>query len=251
MKQPTKALLVLLLGIIPYLGYAEVPGTISFQGYLEDDSGNPINGTTEINFSIPSTVWNEYYPAVPVNNGVQGAQGPAGSIGAQGPKGAQGTQGPTGAQGPKGEKGDTGPQGVAGPMGPQGEKGEPGPQPDRLWTPISKINLGSLPDKFIGTSTYSIPSAVPVTAKEIFVYAYIRTGGHNPSRDIEFRIYTKEGSTEYSHYLFAHGYHQDAWSYNSNTFWLPTTVAWQINITSSGTAVSGNVDSQLYLVGYR
>ncbi len=70
MKQPTKALLVLLLGIIPYLGYAEVPNTISFQGYLEDDSGNPINGTTEINFSIPSMVWNEYYPAVSINNGV-------------------------------------------------------------------------------------------------------------------------------------------------------------------------------------
>ena len=65
-----KTLFVLLLSILPYLSYAEVPGTISFQGYLSDDAGVPINGPTDITFSIPGTEWNEQHPSVPVNNGV-------------------------------------------------------------------------------------------------------------------------------------------------------------------------------------
>lgn len=65
-----KVLFVLLLGIMPYLSYAEIPGTISFQGYLSDDAGAPINGPTEIAFAIPGTDWNEYHPSVLVNQGV-------------------------------------------------------------------------------------------------------------------------------------------------------------------------------------
>jgi hypothetical protein len=322
-----KSLFVLLLGIMPYLGYADVPGTITFQAHLSDASGNSVEGATDITFFIPGTDWMEQHSSVSVNKGVfsvllgnqmsladvdfsqvlqlhievngisrtipissvpyafhaktvendsdtlqalnctsgqvaewngsrwvcadkaGGLEGSQGSKGEKGDTGSQGVAGPTGPQGQKGEKGDTGPQG---PKGDPGTQGPAGPQPDRLWTPISKVNLGSLPYQFIGTSTYSIPSAVSVTAKEILVYAYIKTGGGNPDKDIEFRIYTKNGPTEYSFYLFAHGYSQGAWSYNSETFWLPTTVAWQINVTSSGTVLSGNVfQSDLYLVGYR
>ena len=65
-----KMLFVLLLGVVPYLSYAEVPGTISFQGYLADDAGTPVNGPTDITFSIPGTDWNEQHFGVSVNNGV-------------------------------------------------------------------------------------------------------------------------------------------------------------------------------------
>ncbi len=69
-----KALLVLLLGVIPYLGYADVPGTISFQGYLSDDLGKPVNGTTDITFSMPGTAWVELHTGVPVKRGVFSVQ---------------------------------------------------------------------------------------------------------------------------------------------------------------------------------
>jgi hypothetical protein len=70
----SKYLLVTLLAIMPYLAYADVPGTISFQGYLSDDSGNAVNGTTDITFSIVDTSWNEEHNNVPVNNGVFSVQ---------------------------------------------------------------------------------------------------------------------------------------------------------------------------------
>ncbi|HAI69468.1 MAG TPA: hypothetical protein DCM38_08540 [Gammaproteobacteria bacterium] len=64
-----KILFVLLLGILPYLSYAEVPGIISFQGYLTDDA-IPINGPTDIIFSIPGTAWTEQHLGVLVKQGL-------------------------------------------------------------------------------------------------------------------------------------------------------------------------------------
>lgn len=65
-----KTLFVLLLGIMPYLSYAEVPGIISFQGYLLDDAGTPVNAPTNMIFSIPGTAWTEQHSEVPVKQGL-------------------------------------------------------------------------------------------------------------------------------------------------------------------------------------
>ena len=64
-----KTLFVLLLGILPYLSYAEVPGIISFQGYLTDEAA-PVNGPTDMIFSIPGTAWTEQHLEVPVKQGL-------------------------------------------------------------------------------------------------------------------------------------------------------------------------------------
>ncbi|MDM8562428.1 hypothetical protein QUF54_03650 [Candidatus Marithioploca araucensis] len=65
-----KALFVLLLGIMPYLSYADVPGTITFQAHLSDASGNQVEGATDITFFIPGTDWTEQHYGVLVNKGV-------------------------------------------------------------------------------------------------------------------------------------------------------------------------------------
>jgi hypothetical protein len=67
-----KVVVVLSFGIMPFLGYAEVPGTISYQGYLSDAQNIPFDGTTDITFSIPSTTWTETHQGVPVQQGVFG-----------------------------------------------------------------------------------------------------------------------------------------------------------------------------------
>jgi hypothetical protein len=67
-----KALVVLLLGVMPYFGYADVPGTMSYQGYLLDASGKPIEGTADMTFSIPGTAWTETHTGMPVKQGVFG-----------------------------------------------------------------------------------------------------------------------------------------------------------------------------------
>jgi len=71
-KSVLKVVVVLSFGIMPFLGYAEVPGTMSYQGYLSDAQNRPFDGTTDITFSIPSTTWTEIHQGVPVQQGVFG-----------------------------------------------------------------------------------------------------------------------------------------------------------------------------------
>jgi hypothetical protein len=67
-----QALIVLLLGFVPQLGYADIPGIMNYQGYLSDTSGDPVDGTIDITFSIPNTTWKEAHTGVSVKQGVFG-----------------------------------------------------------------------------------------------------------------------------------------------------------------------------------
>jgi len=62
------------LVIIPCVAYADVPGTISYQGYLEDSEDNPLNETVSMVFKIydadGAVKWTETHDAVDVNDGV-------------------------------------------------------------------------------------------------------------------------------------------------------------------------------------
>ncbi len=119
------------------------------------------------------------------------------------------------------------------------------------WNPLGKVLLGSLPLNAITTTSYNLPASVPLDAKEVLVYVYARTGGYNPDADLELRIYTKEGTKEYSYYFFIHGYNQNAWSYNSDNFWLPVTADRKVYVQSVGTAITGNRAGAIYILGYR
>ena len=67
-----QVLIGLLLGLMPLLGYAATPNTISFQGQLLDADGNPVDGTTNITFSIPGTTWTETHADVQIQEGMFG-----------------------------------------------------------------------------------------------------------------------------------------------------------------------------------
>ncbi len=119
------------------------------------------------------------------------------------------------------------------------------------WTPLGKLLLGSLPLNAITTTSYNLPASVPLDAKEVLIYVYTMTGANNPDRDLELRIYTKEGTIEYSYYFFIHGFNQSAWSYNSDNFWLPVTTDRKVYVQSVGSAMTGNRAGAIYILGYR
>jgi hypothetical protein len=71
-KKLIQALLWLTLGLVPQIVWAEVPGTMTYQGSLSDNAGNPVDGTIELTFSIPGTTWTEKHTGVSVKKGLFG-----------------------------------------------------------------------------------------------------------------------------------------------------------------------------------
>ena len=67
------------MGILPFMltvAFAAVPNTINYQGYLTDNSGNPITSAVSITFNIYSVaaggapLWAETHTNIPVNMGI-------------------------------------------------------------------------------------------------------------------------------------------------------------------------------------
>lgn len=81
-------------------------------------------------------------------------QGPQGAEGPAGPQGAEGPQGPQGAEGPQGPQGAEGP---AGPQGPQGAEGE-----------VDEEKLKSIVETFL-ESRKEVKTSVPKTPSSFFV----------------------------------------------------------------------------------
>jgi len=66
-----QVLIALSLSAMPWLSNA-ASNTISFQGQLLDADSQPVNGTTNITFSIPSTTWTETHTDVQLQEGMFG-----------------------------------------------------------------------------------------------------------------------------------------------------------------------------------
>jgi len=68
-KKTLTAMIGLALGIASQAALAG-PSTLTYQGFLKDDAGKPVDGTISINFAIPGTGWSESYTGVSVKSGL-------------------------------------------------------------------------------------------------------------------------------------------------------------------------------------
>ena len=119
------------------------------------------------------------------------------------------------------------------------------------WKPID-VSLGSLPAKDSATQIYSLDGKVPDTANEILVYLSIRTGADNSDEDRTFKIKSQvERKKDVYIYFFAHGYGQDAWSYNSDNIWLPMPFDNELVVERTGNDFCGGVYSEIKIIGYK
>ena len=122
------------------------------------------------------------------------------------------------------------------------------------WTPIDKPNLPLpgwiLPYTTGTTNSWAIPGVVDASAKEILVYVHISTE-LSDSATTFFRIYTQDGSVQYTFYLFARSF-PTMRMMNSETFWLPITSERILYVRTTGQGVNGSAPtSQVAIVGYR
>ena len=114
------------------------------------------------------------------------------------------------------------------------------------------VDLGELPVKGDKTSFYEIPLIIPDEAKEIQVYTWIATGDCNHNRDVDFAITVNDdGHKDVGMYMHAVGFTQTAWSYNSQSSWLPMPHDREIRAERKGKEFDGNVGSKVIIVGYK
>lgn len=116
------------------------------------------------------------------------------------------------------------------------------------WTPITSSFSFIKTDVPETVSTIDLESVgVPKTAKQVLVYVEIQTGTCKVDTSGRIHIYS---GPNHKMQLLVHTYNQNAWSYNSESIWLPIE---QPNIFGKydGKATSGNVSVQFKVVGHR
>eukprot|EP01084_Bolivina_argentea_P047055 86685_1 len=115
--------------------------------------------------------------------------------------------------------------------------------------PINYLLVGSFPNNG-GTTLIISTLSVPNTAKKILVMVQIYSGSAGFSGNGYCYLTTVANGKTYEHRLFYKLWAgQDAFSYNSDSIWLPYPDTGQISV-SSDQPWSGNVGGNVYVIAY-
>ena len=117
-----------------------------------------------------------------------------------------------------------------------------------------KASLGQLPTKDAEEVSYQLPQAVLANkdqATEIQVYIWADTGANNSEGPRTFLASTESRGQELSLPLRVYAYSQPAWSYNSDTMWLPFPDNDHVKARREGTVITGNVSSGIEILACR
>ena len=121
--------------------------------------------------------------------------------------------------------------------------------PSLTWTSVPRTTIGGNNLRTPSTFSYTIPSVIPTSAKEVLIYALIHSGGALRGGQ-HVKIFTQEGSNRYEKYLYMFGYPQDAINTNSDNMWFPLPTNRRIMMTVSNDQ-GDNCKAELHAIGYR
>ena len=120
------------------------------------------------------------------------------------------------------------------------------------WTPVRKLHLGSVNLRTTKPYAFHIPSwKVPASAKEVLLFVDAQWGRSSPDRSSHIEIYTRHHGVHYSKCISMHTYHQEAWSTNSDNFWLPTFTRSETVYVKTPHVHTGNLGITIDVIGYR
>ena len=107
------------------------------------------------------------------------------------------------------------------------------------WISIPFTQIGTTNLKHAATLSFTIPSVVPSSAKEILIHAGFSTGTSNNGPLQYIKIFTQIGTTKYEKYLMMLSYPQNAHNTNSDNMWFPMPPNRRVYLTLQ-TAVGNN-----------
>lgn len=123
---------------------------------------------------------------------------------------------------------------------------------DHTWYSVSSTWIGSLGFHHAGTISFTIPSVIPSSAKEVLIYARAWSAGRqNLHADMDIKIFTQRGITRYEKYLYLIHNQYDAAIMNSDNMWFPMTPNRRLYVTIPIARLHSNSLIYLSAVGYR
>ena len=118
------------------------------------------------------------------------------------------------------------------------------------WTPVNKTQIGSDYLTTATTLSYSIPSIIPSTAREVLVYTTMWCGWNRVTVDADITYFVEVNGIRYEHFLHVYAYRQSAINTNSDNMWFPMPPNRMVYIDVP-LAFSSNYRTLVSVIGYR
>ena len=120
-----------------------------------------------------------------------------------------------------------------------------------MWTPVAKTPIGPEGVSLENATTYNfqIPDVIPLTARELLVYASVKCGTAQLG-DIIFLNHVMRNGLRFEKFLYMHGHEQAAFNTNSDNMWFPVPADRLMHLEIT-VAVPGNCLALLSTIGYR
>ena len=120
----------------------------------------------------------------------------------------------------------------------------------QAWISIEKKLIGSISTSNNQVQSFSYAGVIPSGSKEVLIYVTVGTG-HNESDTVcEVALTASDYEIKCTKYIMAHVYPQNAWSYNSENMWFPTTADSSIHVKYTG-PVLAKYHMQVNVIGYK
>ena len=121
-----------------------------------------------------------------------------------------------------------------------------------MWTPVAKTPIGPEGVSLENATTYNfqIPNVIPLTARELLVYASVKCGTAHLRRFGDIILYVMRNGLRFEKLLYMHGHEQAAFNTNSDNMWFPVPADRLMHLEIT-VAVPGNCLALLSTIGYR
>ena len=118
------------------------------------------------------------------------------------------------------------------------------------WTSVPLTSIGTSNIKHAQTLSFTIPSVIPSSAREVLVHAGVFSGTSNRGPYHDIKVFTQIGTTRYEKYLLLYSWNQDAYNTNSDNMWFPMPPNRRVYLTVPA-AHGDNAGARLFAIGYR
>ena len=117
------------------------------------------------------------------------------------------------------------------------------------WTPVTKIHLGDNYLNTVTTHSYSIPSIIPDTAREVFFHAVVNCRSTSASYNEHVHFYVELNGIRYTQYVYMYAFSGSGINTDSDNTWLPMPSDRLVHITT--TVPFTNCQAAIQVIGYR